>query len=146
MNLNNPFDHQGFKTFFTELINRGYKFIGVIEGADGSVRTFGDKQVGLQLLSREISNEKRKSNDWLGDPSDLKKLRVPMSQFKGNDAQTEAPAVLRHFIGKDRKYGEGNCYLWDHTVKVDSLIYSKKCLTKFIQNYISLSDLIDWSI
>ena len=134
----NPFEHHGFKIFFTELIDRGYKFIGVIEGADGSVRTFGDKQVGVQLLSREISIEKRKSNDWIGNPSDLKKLRVPMSQFKGNDAQTEAPAVFRHVTCKEGKCGVGNCYLWDHTLKVDSFKYSRVELGWVVLGWVEL--------
>ena len=66
--------------------------------------------------------------------------------MKQNNAQVEAPLVLRHFIGDKTPYGVGDCFLWEHKVPTKNLKYSSSILrkAKFCGENISLSDIIEW--
>ena len=88
----------------------------------------------------------RESFDWMPKTFNKKKLKCTISDIGVNDPQSEAPHVLRLFIGEKGQYGLGECFFWEHKTVVEDLKHSLPVLRKlkFKDDSISLSDVIEW--
>ena len=146
---NPPFKHRALvERLITKIQNDGHEVSISIKINNGSNIHFGNAAVGLEVCKQVADGEKRESGEWIKNPNDLKKLKIPLSLMKQKDVVTEAPNVLRHFIGPKAKYGEGNCFFWTQKVNVNDL---KICLKEFLRkssfngDMISLNDIIEWS-
>ena len=144
MDISKPFLHCGFKAWYTDVVANGGQLSIVVNFGESKTFQIGDPETGINMFDRIIKSKKRKSMDWLGDPSCLKKLRVAISDMKPNDSLVEAPLVLRHFIGEKAQYGVGDCFFWEHRVSLETLKYSLPVLKKisFNNDTVALSDFI----
>ena len=142
-----PFDDQSFKTWYNKVVGRGAVLaIALKFPSQTDFNYIGDAEVALKAWNETLNKKKRKSLDWMGNPSLVEKLCKPLSHMKQQDATIEAARVLRHFIGKTGQYGVGECYFWDHKIPVGALKTSIKALNKhkFNNVTVSLSDIVAW--
>ena len=55
-----------------------------------------------------------------------------------------ASHTVRFFVGKDRKFGDGENFMWDFMVPFTSLLYCGDVFEAWESPVISLSDIINW--
>ena len=99
------FQHEMFKKWMEIVREKGCLFSGRIVCPNGDKYHIGDPDKELQYWDKEVSKVKRKSMDWLKDPSTLKKLETQFVALKQKQATYETPFVVRHFIGERASMG-----------------------------------------
>ena len=144
MNQTSLFNHEYFKNWQTLVTKNGGKFSGRIVFPSGHSYHVGDPKIELQYWENEVQKIKRKSLDSIREPTTLKKLETPFCEIKQKQATYDAPFVVRHFIGDNGRYGEGECFFWEHKLPLDSLQYTKSIVTKVMKDieFISVSDIM----
>ena len=78
MDISKPFDHESFRAWYTDVIGHGGQLSIAVKFDNETTQIMGDPKLGVDMLTGHIQKQKRASMNWLGDPSQLKKLRVPI--------------------------------------------------------------------
>ena len=145
--MENVFSDERFLAWSRDLSDKfGAQLSVVVKFPTGDYVRHGCDEIGFDILSDILTNKKKISMDWVKDPKSLKRLKMPLSHMKQPHVLSEAPHVLRHFIGHKTKYGVGDCHFWYHEVDIINLKNSSKFLSKttFKSGHVKLGDFIDW--
>ena len=120
MDIHLPFHHEKFIEWNNWIKSLGGTVYCVVNYPGKHSMSVGDPKIGGLLFGKEASKAKRRSMEWVKDPSSLQKLSRPIKGMNQKVSTLDAPKVLRHFIG-EQSYGVGECYFWDHYVPIESL-------------------------
>ena len=146
MNIVNPFMESDFKSWVLKFCDQA-RVAYIVQFNDGRTKVCGNPAWAVKALTDQLNATRRKSMDWVPSVENLTLMELPLGDIKMKTPMMKrhAALVLRHFIGQKTQYGSGECMLWEHQVKVDSLKYSKEMLaTKWDGPILSLQDIIPW--
>ena len=123
MNIHLSFHHERFIDWNKTVETLGGTVYCVVDFPGKHFSSLGDPKMAGILFEKKLFKAKRRSMEWVKDPSSLPKLSRPIKGMNQKVSNLEAPKVLRHFIG-DKSYGSGECFFWNHCVPIDSLNHS----------------------
>ena len=114
MEKGSPFKTPTFKNWLNE-VRPNWDRVSIVLSKGSDYDHFGDPEMRFHVLSKVKSDKKRKSGEWIGDPSTMNKLKMPLSKMLQKDVKHHAPYILKHFHG-DAKYGAGESFFWQQRV------------------------------
>ena len=65
MNYNSMFDHDGLKSWLTEVMQMGGEVCLGVKFDNGQVSSLGNSELVIEIFQNKKKNEKRKSIDWV---------------------------------------------------------------------------------
>ena len=75
-----PFTSPLFQAWIRECEKKQYR-VSVVVTKMSNYAHFGDLETGLDILNKIKSEKKRKSLDWIGNPSTVKELKCPLNKM-----------------------------------------------------------------
>ena len=142
-----PFKDPEFMSWLCRMRGANVRVSCVVELDDGKIEVCGNPVWGIQTLQRIQKAKRRVSLEWVPPVGNLKMLEKPLGEIFMNTGLMRkfAAGTLRHFIGSKVQFGSGDCMLWEHSVEVHKLKYSKATLQKVWNSpIIMIADIIDW--
>ena len=142
----NPFLDPVFQAWVASKAKEGFRIACVAKHSGGATSVLGDHELGYKIFSDKFKNCRRESREWIPNIDNLKRLTKPLCDvFKNlNYVKSFASHTVRFFVGKDRKFGDGENFMWDFMVPVASLLYCGDVFVEWESPVISLSDIIKW--